>query len=167
MAHDPDLDRILVTFGMDDDRAAIWLTRFIRGSDLVNRSIDLGDVVAHTLNIFAVHDGGADLAHANQDRAALAVALRDAADRIAASVVLVPSLPLEAPPLELVTGTDDGMKAEKVQPFCRWTEDDEGTWWTDCKEGFCLDDGPPSKNRIRFCCYCGKPLKEQPHEADR
>jgi len=98
MAHDPDLDRILVTFGMDDDRAAIWLTRFVRGGDLVNRSIDLGDVVAHTLNIFAVHDGGDDLAHANhanQDRAALAVALRDAAERIAASVVLVPSLPLE------------------------------------------------------------------------
>jgi len=98
---DNDLDRILVTFGMDDDRAAIWLTRFVRGGDLVNRSIDLGDVVQHTLNIFAVHDGGDDLAHANQDRAALAIALRDAADRIAASVVLVPSLPLEAPPLEL------------------------------------------------------------------
>src|SRR5262245_3186039 len=87
MSHDPDLDKILVTFGMDDDRAAVWLTRFVGGGDLVNRSIDLGDVIQHTLNILAVHDHGADLADANHDRASLAIALRAAADRIAASVV--------------------------------------------------------------------------------
>lgn len=95
-AIDTDLDRILVTFGMDDDgRAAVWLTRFHRGGDLVNRSVDLADVTQHTLNVLAVHDDGADLAAANQDRASLAIALRAAADTIAASVVLVPTLPLE------------------------------------------------------------------------
>lgn len=96
-AIDTDLDRILVTFGLDDaGRAAVWLTRFVNG-DLVGRTVDLDDVTAHTINVLTGHDDAA----ANQDRASLAIALRAAADTIAASVVLVPTLPLEleaAPP---------------------------------------------------------------------
>ena len=44
---------------------------------------------------------------------------------------------------------------------CAWTqEDDEGAWATDCGELFVLNDGVPSENRMRFCCYCGGALTE-------
>jgi hypothetical protein len=40
------------------------------------------------------------------------------------------------------------MKSAKVQPFCRWTEDDEGNWDTDCGEKYVLITGTPRENRI-------------------
>lgn len=44
---------------------------------------------------------------------------------------------------------------------CAWTqEEDEGAWATDCGELFVLNDGVPSENRMRFCCYCGGALTE-------
>jgi hypothetical protein len=44
---------------------------------------------------------------------------------------------------------------------CTWTEDSDGNWETDCGETFILNDGTPKENHMKFCCYCGKPLKEE------
>lgn len=44
---------------------------------------------------------------------------------------------------------------------CNWTEDWEGNWNTECGEMFVFIDGGPEENRIRFCCYCGKPIVVQ------
>jgi len=43
---------------------------------------------------------------------------------------------------------------------CKWTEDVEGNWWTDCGDGYIVSDGTPADNHMMFCCFCGKPLKE-------
>lgn len=43
---------------------------------------------------------------------------------------------------------------------CEWSEDEEGNWWTGCDEAFCLTDGTPTENGMKFCCYCGEDLIE-------
>lgn len=46
---------------------------------------------------------------------------------------------------------------------CMWSQDaDTDTWATQCKQYFRLDDGTPTDNKMRFCCYCGKPLESVP-----
>lgn len=46
---------------------------------------------------------------------------------------------------------------------CTWTLEDpsDGAWGTECNNIFSLEDGTPSENRMRFCCFCGRPLLEQ------
>lgn len=45
---------------------------------------------------------------------------------------------------------------------CLWTraDDDTDLWETSCGEEFCIIEGTPKENKMRFCCYCGKPLEE-------
>jgi hypothetical protein len=53
--------------------------------------------------------------------------------------------------------------AEKAP--CDWSQDGDeccDTWATSCGEMFCLNEGPPSENNMRFCCYCGNVLREHP-----
>ncbi len=39
---------------------------------------------------------------------------------------------------------------------CTWTEDpDTSSWDTHCGGKHQIIDGWPSKNKMRFCCYCG------------
>jgi len=47
---------------------------------------------------------------------------------------------------------------------CTWVQDDDNSdaWGTQCRRMFLLIDGTPEDNRMKFCCYCGKPLVEQP-----
>lgn len=47
-----------------------------------------------------------------------------------------------------------------AQPQCRWTYDEDGNWETDCGQVFVLEDGTPSDNLMRFCCYCGSALRQ-------
>ena len=49
---------------------------------------------------------------------------------------------------------------------CHWTHDDldMGTWATDCNQTFCLIDGTPDDNELKYCCYCGKPLVSMPYQ---
>jgi hypothetical protein len=50
--------------------------------------------------------------------------------------------------------------------YCEWKEDDLdcGCWNTACGEAFVLNGDLPSDNKMKFCCYCGKPLKEIPYK---
>ena len=49
---------------------------------------------------------------------------------------------------------------DNAPPHCDWIDDDsaDGAWATSCGGLFVLNDGTPAKNRMAFCCYCGKPL---------
>ena len=58
-------------------------------------------------------------------------------------------------------------KASKAQPFCWWTEDDDGLWLTDCAHTFEFNVGGPVENKQKFCGYCGKSLREVPAEGGR
>jgi hypothetical protein len=56
--------------------------------------------------------------------------------------------------------------AEKALPeTCLWTEDDDGVWSTGCKVSeWCFseqDRGTPKNNNMRFCPFCGKPLRQR------
>ncbi len=41
---------------------------------------------------------------------------------------------------------------------CAWTEDEDGTYQTNCGQAFQFIDGTPDENLMKFCCYCGQPL---------
>jgi len=48
---------------------------------------------------------------------------------------------------------------------CTWTrtQDDYDDYYeTSCDKSFMLADGTPKQNKMRFCCYCGKPLEQKP-----
>lgn len=51
---------------------------------------------------------------------------------------------------------------------CTWSEmeDEGGTWRSACRSTFYLTDGTPSENEMCFCCFCGKPLKEESYVED-
>jgi hypothetical protein len=42
---------------------------------------------------------------------------------------------------------------------CRWTEDEEGIWNTECGQKFIWTAGIPTYSGERFCFYCGKSLE--------
>jgi hypothetical protein len=44
------------------------------------------------------------------------------------------------------------------QTVCAWQEDEEGNLDTDCGKCFCMIEGTPPENGMKFCCYCGKLL---------
>ena len=52
-------------------------------------------------------------------------------------------------------------EAAGAKKECRWTEDDDGIWQTDCGEAFTFIDAGPKENSMRYCCYCGKQLVER------
>ncbi len=46
---------------------------------------------------------------------------------------------------------------------CGWTHttsiiEDEGIWETLCGNAFMFVEGTPQDNKIKFCCYCGRPI---------
>lgn len=52
---------------------------------------------------------------------------------------------------------------------CTWQQDgdsDSDAWGTTCGHYFRLDDGTPTDNKMKFCCYCGKTLVSSPIEPD-
>ena len=51
----------------------------------------------------------------------------------------------------------------KATPKCEWkTEvgEYEGVYITSCINEFWLSAGTPKDNGMKFCCYCGKRIKE-------
>ena len=46
---------------------------------------------------------------------------------------------------------------------CYWNQDGEDcdTWATSCGHYFTINDGTPSDNSMKFCCYCGGSLREE------
>jgi len=53
-----------------------------------------------------------------------------------------------------------------MNEYCTWHEDEDGLWWTDCKEIHEFFDGTPIENSYRFCPYCGKALVEKRFEYE-
>jgi hypothetical protein len=53
-----------------------------------------------------------------------------------------------------------GREKAPVVP-CVWKGDDEGNWSTSCGNLYCIIEGTPEENQMKFCCYCGKPLRQE------
>ena len=49
---------------------------------------------------------------------------------------------------------------------CAWREGD-GHWCTDCHHEFVVNEGTPSENGMKYCCFCSKQLVEFPEERDK
>lgn len=43
---------------------------------------------------------------------------------------------------------------------CKWTEDEDGLWNTECGGTFEITEGTPRENEMVFCPYCGKSIEE-------
>jgi hypothetical protein len=56
-------------------------------------------------------------------------------------------------------------RSPKAKP-CTWKEDQDGNYDTSCGESFILYAGTPTENKINFCCYCGKELKEKIYQEE-
>jgi hypothetical protein len=52
---------------------------------------------------------------------------------------------------------------------CTWTQVDEDSelWETECGESFYLESNSPNEGGLKFCCYCGKSLAEEPWTEDK
>lgn len=46
--------------------------------------------------------------------------------------------------------------AERDEETCKWTEDEDGVWHTDCGNSFEFSAHGPEENGIKFCMYCGR-----------
>lgn len=51
-----------------------------------------------------------------------------------------------------------------TQNVCSWIQEDDpeiNLWRTSCHNTFYLDADKPSDNHMKYCCYCGKKIKEE------
>jgi len=55
----------------------------------------------------------------------------------------------------------------KRKDSCLWTRQEAGgEWWsTSCGEEYFINFGIPSEQSMKFCCFCGRPLKEQDFDS--
>lgn len=58
---------------------------------------------------------------------------------------------------------------EQEEEHCTWHNDPEtdNSWDTSCRQLFEIYDGTPTDNGMRFCCYCGKPIRQAIDHARR
>ena len=49
---------------------------------------------------------------------------------------------------------------------CRWKQDSDGNWETDCDNLFTFFDGGPTNNGFRYCPYCSKQINEIGRESE-
>jgi hypothetical protein len=54
------------------------------------------------------------------------------------------------------------MQKVDAEETCTWKQDVNGDYDTDCGDMFTFIDSGPKENHMKFCCYCGKPIKEEP-----
>ncbi len=48
-----------------------------------------------------------------------------------------------------------------MDEICTWAEDEDadGSWFASCGGSWVFNDGNPDDNDMKFCCFCGLPLK--------
>lgn len=47
----------------------------------------------------------------------------------------------------------------RVDFSCRWSENEDGNWDTDCGECFVFETDGPKENRAKWCPYCGRRIE--------
>ena len=50
------------------------------------------------------------------------------------------------------------MSRDTLKEKCLWTQDDDGSWDSECGNKFIFEVGTPIENDFQFCPYCGKHL---------
>ncbi len=49
---------------------------------------------------------------------------------------------------------------------CRWEQDDEGNWPTQCDQMWCFIVGGVEENGVKFCPYCGGKVEAITYQED-
>lgn len=49
-------------------------------------------------------------------------------------------------------------EGEPAPATCLWTYNPDGYWQTACGDQFCITEGTPAENRMRYCHYCGRQI---------
>lgn len=44
---------------------------------------------------------------------------------------------------------------------CLWKQDEDGAWDLSCGERYEITEGTPRENHMKFCCYCGKRIRQK------
>jgi len=52
------------------------------------------------------------------------------------------------------------LKNEQSERYCLWIEDDDGVYQTSCLHSFEFMEGALEDNRVKFCLYCGKLIRQ-------
>jgi len=53
----------------------------------------------------------------------------------------------------------------KEKGVCIWHQDEDGDWHTGCDNIYIILAGTPKENGMKFCCYCGNPLRQRGFRA--
>ena len=54
------------------------------------------------------------------------------------------------------------LEARLATGECTWAYDDLYDYWeTSCGESFIITEGDPKENKMIYCPFCGKPIKEK------
>lgn len=66
---------------------------------------------------------------------------------------------------EYTKGFRDGRAAgiaatKSMDKWCRWNEDSDGMYNTECGRLWFFDTGNVKENGAKFCVYCGRRIKE-------
>lgn len=48
----------------------------------------------------------------------------------------------------------------RLERTCKWTQDEDGLYHTECGNTFYFDSGTLKENKQKFCGYCGKIIEE-------
>jgi hypothetical protein len=49
---------------------------------------------------------------------------------------------------------------------CKWEEDNDANYDTDCGQTFCMTDGTPKENDFKYCTFCGRVIEEVPYMVE-
>ena len=63
---------------------------------------------------------------------------------------------------DVLTDIKTGQSVEKET--CSWIQEDDPEicyWKTGCGNSFYFTEGAPTDNRMKYCCYCGRLLKQE------
>lgn len=54
------------------------------------------------------------------------------------------------------------IEAVEAKGTCAWKYDENSeVWETSCDNLYCIIDGTPTENKMKFCTYCGKQIESE------
>lgn len=53
-----------------------------------------------------------------------------------------------------------------MSEFCTWNQDEENNYDTDCGHTYCIIEGTPVENEMKFCTFCGKVIAQELYDVE-
>jgi lipocalin len=61
---------------------------------------------------------------------------------------------------EKLTSDNSDYQSINIDNACLWTYDENHDYYeTECEHAFCIIEGTPKDNDMKYCPYCGKEIK--------